>query len=64
MILQALVLFALFCVNSNALLQFEILGLKQSEAQLKTQTSKYDMWIEQKLDNFHPTDYRVWMQVR
>ena len=52
-----------FFLSVQGLLQFEKLELEHKVTQLKIQTSKYDNWIEQKLDNFHPTDHRTWMQV-
>jgi len=59
---QMYVLLILFTTHVLGLFHFKKLEI-ELQARLAENEKSEDLWIEQKLDNFHPQDTRKWMQV-
>ena len=60
---QTCFLLLLVASNIHGLFYFKRLELEHQAKLALKEKSESDLWIEQKLDNFHPQDTRKWMQV-
>jgi len=52
-----------FVAHINALSFLRKNKFEESFRLMQSQDPTVDLWLEQRLDNFHPTDFRMWKQV-